>query len=147
MALDIDLCKVLFAGDDATLAETRITQPALFATEYALAELWKSWGVEPVAMLGHSIGEYVAAHIAGVMTLEDALCLVAERGRLMQAMDTGAMATVELSAKQIRSRLVDGIEIAAENGPELTAISGTSRFATPPPSFRSNLRRYPIYQT
>jgi phthiocerol/phenolphthiocerol synthesis type-I polyketide synthase E len=125
-AEDLDLCKILFGGSDADLAETRIAQPVLFATEYAMAQLWKSWGVEPVAMLGHSIGEYVAAHIAGVMTLEEALCLVAERGRLMQLMPTGAMASVELSAGRLRARLPEGIEVAAENGPDLTAVSGGS---------------------
>tara|TARA_R110000787_G_scaffold11002_19_gene36664 strand:+ start:64909 stop:69441 length:4533 start_codon:yes stop_codon:yes gene_type:complete len=123
--VDFDLHKVLGSGSDVELSETRITQPALFATEYAIAELWKSWGIEPAAMLGHSIGEYVAAHIAGVMTLEDALCLVAERGRLMQMMPAGAMATVELSAERLRPRLRDGIEIAAMNGPELTAVAGS----------------------
>ena len=123
-ALDFDLLKILSDGSDVELSETRITQPALFATEYALAELWKSWGIEPAAMLGHSIGEYVAAHIAGVMTLEEALYLVAERGRLMQSMPIGAMAAVELSVERIRTRLSDGVEVAAANGPELTVISG-----------------------
>ncbi|KDA01437.1 type I polyketide synthase [Hyphomonas oceanitis] len=125
--IEIDLLGILSDGTDVELSETWIAQPALFATEYAMAELWKSWGVEPAAMLGHSIGEYVAAHIAGVMTLEEALRLVAERGRLMQSMPAGAMAAVELSAKRLRARLRDGIEIAAENGPDLSVISGTKQ--------------------
>jgi acyl transferase domain-containing protein len=93
-----DLLEILFGTDEAALAETRITQPALFVTEYALARLWQSWGVAPSAMLGHSIGEYVAAHLAGVMTLEDALTVVAERGRLMQSMAPGTMLAVELGS-------------------------------------------------
>ena len=75
---------ILAKSSDATINETRFAQPALFVVEYALACLWHSWGVTPKAMLGHSIGEYVAAHLAGVMSLEDVLALVAARGRLMQ---------------------------------------------------------------
>ncbi|MAN46398.1 MAG: hypothetical protein CMF04_09400 [Hyphomonas sp.] len=123
-SMGLDLCKVLFEGSDEDLAKTSVTQPALFATEYAMAKLWQSWGVEPAAMMGHSIGEYVAAHLAGVMTLEEALLLVAERGRLMHAMPAGSMATVQLSGDRVRARLPDGVEIAAINAPELTAISG-----------------------
>ena len=79
----------MFGDDGAQINETRFAQPALFVTEYALACLWRQWGVIPRAMLGHSIGEYVAAHLAGVMSLEDALSIVATRGRLMQACPPG----------------------------------------------------------
>jgi acyl transferase domain-containing protein len=106
--------------------ETRYTQPLLFATEYALATLWMSWGVEPRAMLGHSIGEYVAAHLAGVFSLEDALKVVAARGALMQSAEPGDMLAVSLSAADVRRRLTPGVEIAAVNAPSLCTVSGDS---------------------
>ena len=123
-----DLREVLFApAGDLTINETRYAQPALFVTEYALAMLWQSWGVHPSAMLGHSIGEYVAAHLAGVMSLADALTLVAARGQLMQGMAPGGMAAVQLSASELQKWLATPagtLEIAAVNAPGLCAISG-----------------------
>jgi phthiocerol/phenolphthiocerol synthesis type-I polyketide synthase E len=127
-ALGLDLREVLFASpDDGRIHQTALAQPALFATEYALAMYWKSCGVEPVAMLGHSIGEYVAAHLAGVMSLGDALALVAERGRLMQGMPTGSMAAVHLGAAELTQRLSDWggrVEVAAVNAVGLCTIAG-----------------------
>jgi acyl transferase domain-containing protein len=104
--------------------ETRHAQPLLFATGYALASLWMAWGIEPRAMLGHSVGEYVAAHLAGVFTLEDALMVVAARGRLMQAAPAGDMLAVNLSADTLSRRLPAGVEIAAINAPALCVVSG-----------------------
>lgn len=106
------------------LEQTAITQPALFTVEYALARLWMSWGVRPRAMAGHSIGEYVAACLAGVFSLEDAARLVAARGRLVQGMEPGAMLTVFLSEDATRALLADGLGIAAVNSTELTVVSG-----------------------
>ncbi len=107
------------------LKQTAITQPALFAIEYALAKLWMSWGVQPQAMIGHSIGEYVAACLAGVFSLEDALALVATRGRLMQQMPAGAMLSVNLSADEVQPFLGEKLSLAASNAPSLSVVSGS----------------------
>ncbi|KDA01425.1 type I polyketide synthase [Hyphomonas oceanitis] len=129
--IELPLQDVLYPKDDATslISETAYTQPALFAVEYAMAELWRSWGIEPSIVVGHSIGEYVAACLAGVMSHEDALRLVAERGRLMQHLPTGgAMAAIFAPEDQVAPMLA-GIEseiaIAGVNGSEETVISGT----------------------
>jgi amino acid adenylation domain-containing protein len=106
------------------LEQTAIAQPALFAVEYALAQLWSEWGVRPAAMLGHSVGEYVAACLAGVLTLADALALVAERGRLMQALPEGAMAAVPLPAAEVTALATGGLAVAAANAPAATIVSG-----------------------
>lgn len=112
--------------------QTQYTQPALFALEYAVATLWRHWGVEPCAVLGHSVGEYVAACIAGILSLEDALRLIAHRARLMQQLPAGGqMAAVFAPADRIASLIQErGLEstlaIAASNGPENTVISGAS---------------------
>ncbi len=128
--LDRPLLEVLYPADGspAKLDETAYAQPALFALEYALAELWKSWGIEPSIVIGHSLGEYVAACIAGVFSLEDGLKLVVERARLMQALPTdGEMWVVFATEAQLRPLLAayaNDVAIAAENGPESMVISG-----------------------
>ncbi|HLF29284.1 MAG TPA: SDR family NAD(P)-dependent oxidoreductase [Anaerolineae bacterium] len=106
------------------LNQTAITQPALFVVEYALAQLWQAWGVAPSAMIGHSIGEYVAACLAGVFSLEDALALVAARGRLMQQLPEGAMLSVALSEREVLPFLNDQLSLAAGNAPALSVVSG-----------------------
>ncbi len=106
------------------LAETKFAQPALFSIEYALARLWMSWGIRPAAMIGHSVGEFVAACLAGVFRLEDGLKLVAARGRLMQALPRGSMLAVRLGEQEIEPLLGSKISVAAINAPGLTTVSG-----------------------
>ncbi len=112
-------------GEDA-LRETRFAQPALFVCEHALARLWTSWGIAPAAVAGHSVGEYAAACLAGVLPLADALDLVALRGRLMQALPPGAMLAVGLSEEEVAPRLLRhrDTELAAINGPAQCVVSG-----------------------
>ncbi len=106
------------------LKQTALTQPALFVVEYALAQLWKSWGVQPAAMIGHSIGEYVAATLAGVFSVDDALALVAARGRLMQSLPAGAMLAVPLSEAELTPLLGGELSLAAVNAPAACVASG-----------------------
>jgi phthiocerol/phenolphthiocerol synthesis type-I polyketide synthase E len=128
--LGVDLRPVLFpaAGEMARahqqLEQTALTQPALFATEYALAKLWIALGIQPEAMLGHSVGEYVAACLSGVFSLEDALRLIAIRGRLIQQVAPGAMLGVPLPESEVTSILSDSLSIAAVNAPALCTVSG-----------------------
>ncbi|WP_344345419.1 acyltransferase domain-containing protein, partial [Kitasatospora putterlickiae] len=108
------------------LTRTGFAQPALFLVEYALARLWEARGVRPGAMAGHSVGEYVAACLAGVFTLEDAVRLVAARGRLVQAMPAGSMLTVFLAEPDLAPWLADdpALAVAAVNSTGLSAVSG-----------------------
>jgi amino acid adenylation domain-containing protein/non-ribosomal peptide synthase protein (TIGR01720 family) len=128
--LGLDLRQVLYpapggeAEAAARLQATALTQPALFAVEYALARLWWGWGLVPEVMLGHSIGEYVAACLAEVFTLEEALALVAARGRLMQELPAGAMLAVALPEAQARELLGERLSLAAVNAPALSVCSG-----------------------
>ncbi len=130
--LGLDLRDILYppAGQEETareqLQQTGTTQPALFVIEYALARLWMKWGIRPQAMIGHSLGEYVAACIAGVLTEEDALRLVAVRGQLMQKMPGGSMLAVELPEEAILSRLTAEVCLAGINGPRQSVVSGST---------------------
>ncbi len=108
------------------LSQTRIAQPALFAMEMALVELLKSWGVKPDAVMGHSVGEFAAACAAGVFEMEEAMQLVALRGRLMQAQPEGRMLAVRAPAEALQALLPEGVAIAAINAPNLSVASGPS---------------------
>ena len=126
--MDASLLDVLWGSATEKLGQTAYTQPALFAIEYALAKLWQSWGIEPAVVLGHSVGEYVAACIAGLYSLEDGLKLIAARGRLMQGVSgRGGMLALRASETQARAALV-GLEkkvsLAAVNGPTSVVVAG-----------------------
>ncbi|MCC5621261.1 type I polyketide synthase [Nostoc sp. CHAB 5715] len=130
--LELDLRTVLYPSEEKAqeatqkLQQTAITQPALFAIEYALAKLWMAWGVRPEMMIGHSIGEYVAATLAGVFSLEDALAIVATRGKLMQQCNSGAMLSIGLTQKEVQQLLGEEIFLAANNTPSSCVVSGST---------------------
>ncbi len=130
--LDRDLREILYPSDDraataeSELSQTAITQPALFATSYALARLWEQWGVTPDAMMGHSLGEYVAASLAGVFSRDDALTLVARRALLMQEVPHGSMLAVRATVDDVSPLLTPALSIAGLNAPNLTVVSGPS---------------------
>jgi amino acid adenylation domain-containing protein/non-ribosomal peptide synthase protein (TIGR01720 family) len=108
------------------LDDPEVAHAALFVVEYALAQLWQSWGMEPQALLGYSLGEYVAACLAGVFTLEDALALVVNRARLIASLPRGAMLAVPLSAETLHPLLHEDLAVAALNGPDLCIVAGSS---------------------
>lgn len=122
--LGFDLRERMFDDDADALRATALTQPATFAIEYALARLWMSAGIQPAAMIGHSVGEFVAAVLAGVMSLTDGARLVARRGRMMQALPSGSMLSVRLDATQLAARLPASLSLAAENSPNACVVSG-----------------------
>jgi amino acid adenylation domain-containing protein len=131
--LGVDLLGLLYpereaAGQVERLKQTEITQAAMFVVEYALARQWMAWGVQPEAMLGHSLGEYVAATVAGVMDWKDALRLVVSRGRLMQRQTAGTMMAVGLEEAEAATLLGrhEGVWLAAVNGPGVCVVSGTA---------------------
>ena len=120
---------LLASAEDATQARRELERPslalpALFTVQVALARLWMSWGVQPASMIGHSSGEYAAAHLAGVLDLADALRLVATRGRLFEQLPPGAMTSVPLSEDALTPLLPPDVTIAAINAPELCIASG-----------------------
>ncbi|HEY6802399.1 MAG TPA: SDR family oxidoreductase [Pyrinomonadaceae bacterium] len=128
--IGLDLRSILFAEPNDVEAVTRqleqnsITPVALFAIEYSLARMLLTWGVKPVAMIGHSFGEYVAACLAGVFSPADGLRLVAERGRLVGTIDAGAMSSVQLPAAEVRAMLSPGLALASINSNSLCVVSG-----------------------
>ena len=126
-----DLREVLYpeagqeAEAEARLRETEVTQPALFVLEYALTRLWQQWGLRIEALMGHSIGEYVAACVTGLLKVEDAMRLVGRRGRLMQEMKRGAMLAVRLNESELQPWLRhEQLWVAAVNGPQQCVLSG-----------------------
>lgn len=128
--MDRRLVDILYGeGDDADAINlTKYAQPAIFAIEWSIAQLWKSWGIRPDVLIGHSVGEFAAACVAGVFTLEEGLRLIAARGRLMGELSgKGGMAVVMTSAKRISpwlEKYKGRVSLAAVNGPRLTVISG-----------------------
>ncbi|QWU15607.1 Acyl transferase domain-containing protein [Paenibacillus sophorae] len=147
-----DIKRLIFAEPEeeekaaAELRNTAIAQPALFVVEYSLARLLLSWGMEPAAMLGHSIGEYVAATLAGVMSLQDALALVTHRGRLMQGLPRGSMLSVALAEHDLLPRLNQhlDLDIAAINSKSSCVVSGPT---TAVEAFKASLEAEGISST
>jgi acyl transferase domain-containing protein/thioesterase domain-containing protein len=139
-SLKADLRDLLYPVEEKTesaskrLRETSVALPALFTIEYALAKLWMSWGIKPHAMIGHSLGEYVAACLSGVISLKDALSMVALRGQLFETLPRGAMLSVPLSEAELSPLMNGKLSIAAINGASQCVVSGESeaidRFAT-----------------
>jgi phthiocerol/phenolphthiocerol synthesis type-I polyketide synthase E len=132
-ALGSDLRRLLFPGvrrrkqAAETLRDTRWAQPALFTVEYAMAELLRSWGIQPGAMIGHSVGEFVAAALAGVMSLDDALAVIARRGQLISALPRGSMLAVMAPAEDLAAFVDGDVSLAAVNAPGLCVLSGPTR--------------------
>lgn len=106
------------------LKDTRYAQPAIFTTSYALAKLYMSWGIKPMAFAGHSVGEFVGAHLSGIFSLDDVLRIVAERGKLISALPAGSMLSVRASEAKVKSLLPPELSIAAQNAAELCVVSG-----------------------
>lgn len=134
--MGVDLKKTLYPseGDSASaeksLMETFYTQPALFTIGYALSKLWMSWGIQPSVFVGHSIGEFVGACLAGVFSLDEALFLVANRGKLMQDLPHGSMLSVRMPAADVEKKISGNLSIAAVNGPSLCVVAGNTEEVT-----------------
>ncbi|HEX8427625.1 amino acid adenylation domain-containing protein [Hymenobacter sp.] len=127
--LEVDIRLILYpdsatSSAEDTLKNTRYAQPALFVTEYALAQLWMSWGIDPSIFCGHSIGEFVGACLAGVFTLADALNLIAVRGRLVSELPRGSMLSVRLEAEKLQALLPETLAIAAINSSKHCVVAG-----------------------
>jgi len=125
-----DIRNIIFPDGTGEAADEKInntyyTQPALFVIEYALAKLWMSWGVHPSAFIGHSIGEFVAAHLSGIFSLADGLKLISTRGRMMSELERGSMLSVRAPHQLVNSILPEGISLAAINSPHLCVVAGS----------------------
>lgn len=127
--IGLDIREILFPEKDgpeadARLKDTKYTQPALFVTEYALAKLWIHWGIIPTLLCGHSIGEYVAAHLSGIFSLVDALKLISKRGLLVSQLPSGGMLSVRYDHQKVLNLLTGNLSIAAINSPDLCVVAG-----------------------
>lgn len=127
-----DIRSVLFpvVADGAAsqkLKNTFYTQPAIFIMEYAMAKLWMSWGVQPAIFTGHSIGEFVAAHFAGVFSLKDALLLISTRAKMVSEAEKGSMLSVRINAQRLEALLPEGLSIAAINSNKLCVVAGPDK--------------------
>ncbi|HVW97021.1 MAG TPA: amino acid adenylation domain-containing protein [Mucilaginibacter sp.] len=124
-----DIFKIIYpdvTNEDSTAAikNTFYTQPAIFIMEYAMARLWMSWGIQPSILTGHSIGEFVAAHLAGVFSLKDALILISARARMVSEVKKGSMLSVRIEADKLEPMLPAGLSIAAVNSKKLCVVAG-----------------------
>ncbi|MBW1655004.1 polyketide synthase [Flavobacterium quisquiliarum] len=127
--LKLDIRHIIYPKDDCPEAEeqlknTRLTQPSLFVTEYALAQLWMSWGIKPTFLCGHSIGEFAAAHLAGILSLKDALHIVTVRGKLISGLPGGSMLIVRVPIDQLNQLIPNTLSIAAINSTQFCVVSG-----------------------
>ncbi|MEL0650000.1 amino acid adenylation domain-containing protein [Algibacter sp. TI.3.09] len=127
--LKLDIRQIIYPDENSEEAElklkdTKYTQPALFVVEYALSQLWMSWGIKPTLLCGHSVGEFVAAHLAGIFTLEDALHLITMRGKLVSELPGGSMLSVRSNAKHVKNIIPETLSIAAINSDRLIVVSG-----------------------
>ncbi|WP_179376320.1 polyketide synthase [Winogradskyella wichelsiae] len=130
--LKLDIRKIIYPelnSNDAELQlkDTKFTQPALFVVEYALSQLWMSWGIKPTLLCGHSIGEFVAAHLAGILTLKDALHLIAVRGKLVSELPGGSMLSVRTNIENLEGLIPKTLSIAAINSDRLIVLSGPDK--------------------
>lgn len=128
--LKLDIRQIIYPESntdkaDELLKNTRFTQPALFVTEYALSKLWMSWGIKPTLLCGHSIGEFVAAHLAGVFNLKDVLHIIAYRGKLVSELPGGKMVSVRMQEENLKEILPQNLSIAAVNSKQLCVVAGT----------------------
>ncbi|MFH7000353.1 amino acid adenylation domain-containing protein [Flavobacterium sp. FlaQc-57] len=128
--LKLDIRDIIYPEINSTegeelLKDTRLTQPALFVTEYALSQLWMSWGIKPTFLCGHSIGEFTAAHLAGILSLKDALHIVAIRGKLISELPGGSMLIVRVPIDKLNELIPDTLSVAAINANQFCVVSGT----------------------
>ena len=133
--LETDIRQIIYPKTIGPEAEEHLknpcyAQPALFLTEYAIAKLWMSWGIQPSILCGQSIGEFVAAHLAGIFTLADALKLMAIRGRMVSKISGGSMLSVRFEAEKIQAMLPENVSIAVINSPKLCVVSGPDKAIT-----------------